>query len=163
MNTVNVADAVTRLLASGAELVLFDIGGTLVVEAVPGTPTSALHANPLPGVLTLLDALAPLVRIGAVTNTAVMSEQDVRQLLEPCGIAARLEHIVTSSDVGLAKPDPAPLIVACSRFGVAAADAVYVGNDPVDGQAAVAAGMTYVDIQELLRRTSPEGGPTRPG
>lgn len=142
---------VDALLADGATLVLFDIGGTLVVEASPGTPTSALHAQPLPGMMALLDALAPRVSIGAVTNTAVMSEADVRGLLEPCGMAQRLEHIVTSSDVGVAKPDPTPLLVACQRFATAPSNAIYVGNDPVDELAAAAAAMAYIDVRDLIR------------
>jgi FMN phosphatase YigB (HAD superfamily) len=150
---VNVAPidlVIDRLLARRPSVVLFDIGGTLVVEATPGTPTSALHAEPLPGILALLEALAPAVSLGAVTNTAVMGEHDVRALLEPCGIAWRLDHIVTSSDVGVAKPDPTPLLVACERFAVEPTQAVYVGNDPVDQAAAAAAGMIYFDVVELL-------------
>ena len=146
---MTLAGAHHLILASQPELVLFDIGGTLVVEAVPGTPTSQLHAEPLPGVPELLAALASMVRIGAVTNTAVMSETDVRALLEPCGIATHLEHIVTSSDVGIAKPDPKPLLVACERFGIDPSAAVYVGNHPVDRDAAEAAGMPYLDVLDL--------------
>jgi cob(I)alamin adenosyltransferase len=154
---------IDRLLAGSPRVVLFDIGGTLVAEATPGTPTSALHAEPVPGILALLEALAAVVAIGAVTNTAVMSEHDVRALLEPCGIAGRLDHIVTSSDVGVAKPDPTPLLVACERFAVEPAQAVYVGNDPVDVDGAAAAGIPYFDVDELLAGRStfsiPAGSP----
>jgi len=147
---VSLARAADIILAKEPRLVLFDIGGTLVVEAVQGTPTSQLRAEPLPGALMLLDSLARRVRIGAVTNTAVMSEDDVRGLLEGCGIAAFLEHIVTSSDVGVAKPDPRPLAVACERFSLGADEAVFVGNHAVDRAAAHAAGMAYFDVTELF-------------
>jgi FMN phosphatase YigB (HAD superfamily) len=146
---MTMADGAGLVLASDPALVLFDIGGTLVVEAAPGTPTSQLHARPVVGALDLLSKLAPRVRLGAVTNTAVMSEGDVRALLEPCGIAGLLEHIVTSSDVGVAKPDPTPLLVACTRFAIPPSKTVYVGNDPVDRQAAAAASLTYVDVTDL--------------
>src|SRR5881227_166410 len=65
------------------DAVLFDIGGTLVVESPPATPLSQLHAEVLPGVVQTLNELAEHHRIAAVTNTASMREADVRRLLEP--------------------------------------------------------------------------------
>src|SRR3546814_8092124 len=86
--------------------VLFDIGDTLVRAAAPGTPVDALVAEPLPGALHTLQALVRSHRIGAVTDTAVMSEADVRAALADTGLGELLEVIVTSHDVGAAKPDP---------------------------------------------------------
>lgn len=129
---------------------LFDIGGTLVEEAAPGTPTSQLEARPLPGGLELLVSLAGRTRVGAVTNTAVMGAAEVRRRLEPCGLAAFLEHIVTSAEVGADKPDPAPLCAACALFAVEPGQAVYVGNVDSDREAAEACGMAYVDVAALL-------------
>lgn len=130
-------------------VVLFDIGGTLVEEAAPGTATSELVARPRHGALALLRCLAAQVRVGAVTNTAVMGAEEVRRLLVPCGLAAHLEHIVTSAEVGAHKPDPAPLLAACELFGVDPGGAAYVGNVDTDRQAAQACGMAYVDVAEL--------------
>lgn len=130
-------------------MVLFDIGGTLVEEAPPGTPTSRLEARPLTGALELLRWLTARTRIGAVTNTAVMGADEVRRLLVPCGLAAYLEHIVTSAEVGAHKPDPAPLLAACELFGSGSGDVVYVGNLDTDRQAATACAMAYVDVGEL--------------
>jgi len=123
---------------------LFDIGGTLVAEAPPHTPVAELHAEVRPGVVETLRGLAEDHRIAAVTNTATMREVDVRKLLEPVGLNALLEVVVTSVDVGAAKPDPASLNEAIRRLGIPAGRAVYVGDAPGDQLAAVAAGMHFV-------------------
>ena len=136
-----------RRLAATYDAVLFDIGGTLVSEAPPATPTSELVVEPLPGAIDTVAALAGRTRVGAVTNTAVMTEADVRALLEPCGLSALLEVVVTSFDVGVAKPDPRPLLVAMDRLGLDdPARVLYVGNAATDEQAARSAGMAYVDV-----------------
>jgi nicotinate-nucleotide--dimethylbenzimidazole phosphoribosyltransferase len=123
---------------------LFDIGGTLVAEASPTTGVAELHAEVRPGVVEILRGLAQHHRIAAVTNTSTMREADVRKLLEPVGLDELLEVVVTSVDVGAAKPDPAPLNEAMRRLGVEAGRAVYIGDAQGDQLAAVAAGMHFV-------------------
>jgi FMN phosphatase YigB (HAD superfamily) len=131
------------------DAILFDIGGTLVDEAPPATPTDELVVSLLPGVMEDLTALAAVTRIGAVTNTAVMTEADVRRLLEPSGLSALLEVIVTSVDVGVAKPDPTAILRALERLGVTASERVlYVGNADTDSAAARAAGIHYADVAD---------------
>ena len=83
--------------------ILFDIGDTLVRAAAPGTPVADLVAEPLPGAQLTLEALARHRRLGAVTDTAVMSEADVRLVLAGTGLEELLEVIVTSRDVGAAR------------------------------------------------------------
>lgn len=128
---------------------MFDIGGTLIDEAPSGTPTHHLTAQPRRGAVDALAQLHGRVRIGAVTNTAIMGAAEVRRLLTSCGIAAYLEHIVTTADVGVDKPDPAALLVACELFGIGPSNAVYVGNVDTDREAAMAGGMSYVDVNDL--------------
>src|SRR4051794_8818297 len=89
------------------DAVLFDIGGTLVHAAPPATPTDALVAEAIRSPARDLAALRTQgLRLGAVTDTAVMTEADVRDLLAPIGLDALLDVVVTSCDVGAAKPDP---------------------------------------------------------
>lgn len=145
--TTGWSSADLQRLASRLDAVLFDIGGTLVDEAPPATPTADLVARLLPDALADVTAIAGVVRVGAVTNTAVMSEGDVRSLLQPSGLDALLEVVVTSVDVGAAKPDPRPLHTALVRMGLADARRVlYVGDRPTDADAATAAGMPSVDV-----------------
>jgi nicotinate-nucleotide--dimethylbenzimidazole phosphoribosyltransferase len=126
--------------------ILFDIGNTLVRAAPPGTPVDALVAEPLPGVVRTVRALARTFRLGAVTDTAVMSEVDVRAALAPTGLADLLEVIVTSHDVGAAKPDPRGLLLALERLGADAAHALFVGDAAVDEGAAHAAGVAFAQV-----------------
>lgn len=129
------------------EAMLFDVGGTLVRAAPPGTSLDALEVDLLPGVLRTLAALHRHVRIGAVTDTSVMTEADVRRILEPSGVGELLDVIVTSVDVGAPKPDPAGLTEAMRRLGISdPAQAVFVGDRDVDNGAAAALGMPFVRV-----------------
>lgn len=126
--------------------ILFDVGDTLVRAAAPGTPVSELAAVPLDGVLPTLRALARHHRLGAVTDTAVMTETDVRAALAGSGLDDLLEVVVTSCDVGAAKPDPAGLLAALAALGVGPADALFVGDHDVDAGAAAAAGVAFARV-----------------
>ena len=128
----------------GIDALIFDIGGTLVEEAAPGTPVDALAATLLPDALEVVRTMAGSHRIGAVTDTAVMDEATVRGLLAPTGLDALLEVLVTSRDVGAPKPDPRGVVEACRRLGVAPARTLLVGDRTVDRDAAAAAGTEFV-------------------
>ncbi len=52
--------------------------------------------------------------------------------------------IVGKEDVRRGKPDPEGLLLACERFGVSPAEAVFVGDAPSDRSAAAAAGIRFV-------------------
>ena len=130
-------------MIAGIDTILFDVGGTLVVEAPAATPVGELVAQPLPGVVDALRALAPHYRLGAVTDTAVMDGAAIRALLAPCGLDALLEVVVTSSDVGAAKPDPRIVHEALRRLGADAKRALLIGDRDVDRDAAAAAGVAF--------------------
>lgn len=136
-------------IADFLDLVLLDIGDTLVKEHPPGTPTSELVPTLLPLVAHDLKQLSRVVHLGAVTNTSVMHEADVRRLLSLVAIDDLLEVVVTSCDVGAAKPDPSALIEANRRFGdFATSRVLYVGDQKTDQEAALAADMHFVFITE---------------
>jgi putative hydrolase of the HAD superfamily len=86
-----------------------------------------------------LDALADL-RLGIITNgdlTFQLAKMDA------VGLTPRFEHVVASGEVGLVKPNPEIFRYACSLFGVAPADAVYIGDRlHTDAIGASAAGLT---------------------
>lgn len=128
----------------GIDAFLFDIGGTLVTESPPNTPVAELHPDVRPGVIETLRGLGQHHRVGAVTNTSAMREADVRRLLRPVGLDELLEVLVTSVDVGAAKPDPASLNEAIRRLGVTPGRSVYIGDAPSDQSAAASAGMKFV-------------------
>ncbi|MGF1596421.1 MAG: HAD hydrolase-like protein [Acidimicrobiales bacterium] len=124
--------------------VLFDIGDTLVHAAPPGTAVAELRVAPIGNVVAELTELGRRYRLGAVTDTSVMSGDDVRRVLAGSGLDDLLEVVVSSVDVGAAKPDPRGLVVAMTRLGVSADETLFVGDADVDEQAARTAGVRFV-------------------
>jgi nicotinate-nucleotide--dimethylbenzimidazole phosphoribosyltransferase len=134
--------------------VVFDIGDTLVHAAPPGTAVDVLEATPRPAVLDDLRRLrSERLRLAAVTDTAVMTESDVRALLAPVGLDELLEVVVTSVDVGAAKPNPTSLRTALDRLGVEPEQAIYIGDRVVDRDAARAAGTAFAFVRDTLGDT----------
>lgn len=95
-----------------------------------------------PAANDVLDQLAGRYRLALVTNGA----PDVQHAkLAGTDLARRFEAIVVSADLGLGKPDPAPVRAALARLGVAAAQAAMVGDSrDRDVAAARAAGVYSV-------------------
>jgi len=123
--------------------VVFDIGDTLVRAEAPGTPVAELRGEPIGNAIHELRALASRYRIGAVTDTAVMTSHDVRAVLRGTGLAESLEVIVTSVDVGATKPDPRGLRHALYLLGASPAQTLFVGDADCDEGVAAAAGAHF--------------------
>jgi putative hydrolase of the HAD superfamily len=82
-------------------------------------------------------------------RTGMVSNFDHRlpAVLEALGLAPLLDVVVLPADAGAAKPDPRIFQLALARLGVAAAEALYVGDDAEDDVAgATAAGLRAVDV-----------------
>jgi putative hydrolase of the HAD superfamily len=99
----------------------------------------ALHDDVIP----CLDALVGL-RFGVITNGEFDPQADKIATL---GLGDRIEHLVASGSVGVAKPHAAIFELACDLFGVVPADACYVGDRfETDAVGAAAAGLRGVWI-----------------
>ena len=89
---------------------------------------------------------------------AVVSNWDcsLRDVLDAAGVLELVDEVVTSAEVGAAKPDPAPFRAAVEALGREPAEAVHVGDrEDNDVRGAEAAGIRTV----LLRRAAdPEPG-----
>jgi HAD superfamily hydrolase (TIGR01549 family) len=79
----------------------------------------------LDGAADLLRALRPHARIGIVTNNLLEEQRDK---LAFCGLAECVDVLIASEDVGVSKPDRGIFDIALRRMGVAAGDAVMVGD-----------------------------------
>jgi putative hydrolase of the HAD superfamily len=136
-------------------------------------PRAAAHV-PLPGLTeALLAALrfrpfdeVPEVLRGARrrgVRLVVVSNWDVslHDVLEDTGLAPLLDAVVTSAELGSAKPDGAILARALELAGVAAGEAVHVG-DSVEHDVA---GALAMGIEPLLvaRDGAERDGPVPPG
>lgn len=81
---------------------------------------------------------------GIVTNKA---ERFTHPLLKLLGVDQRVACVIGGDTTGKTKPDPAPLLAASERIGIAPAHCIYVGDDRRDVQAGRAAGMRTVVVK----------------
>jgi phosphoglycolate phosphatase len=82
-------------------------------------------------------------------RTAIVSTKyryRIESILEHTGMAGAVDVIVGGEDVTRHKPDPEGLQRALGDLGVDGVDALYVGDHPVDGHAAVRAGVSFVRV-----------------
>lgn len=92
-----------------------------------------------PGVIDTLQAMrAGGLRLAVVTNKA---EAFTLPLLERVGIAHHFDAVVSGDTLAVKKPDPAVLFHACGLLGVAADEALMIGDSANDALAARGAGM----------------------
>jgi putative hydrolase of the HAD superfamily len=102
-----------------------------------------LWSEILPGVVPALEALRTAgLRLVVVSN----SEGTLERLLEAIGLAPHFDAIVDSWVVGITKPDPRIFHLALERVGVAAGEAVMVG----DSLAADIGGATAAGVRAAL-------------
>jgi putative hydrolase of the HAD superfamily len=94
------------------------------------------------------DAVDALTAVRQMTRVAVLSNGDHDQQVDKVrrtGLAAFVEEVITSSDLGVAKPDPRAFIAAADRLGVKPGEVLYCGDRlEVDAVAASAAGLVGV-------------------
>lgn len=105
-----------------------------------------------PDAVPALDALRALgLRLAVISNF----DERLSGILEGLGLAPRVDAIVVSSELGVAKPNPAIFRHALGRLGVEARAAIHVGDHRLeDVEGAQGAGMAALH----LRRGDPAGG-----
>jgi HAD superfamily hydrolase (TIGR01662 family) len=72
------------------------------------------------------------------------------QLIQALGAAASTLDLHVSADVEWRKPGPRMLLAACAYYGLQPKEAVFVGDYKTDAEAAIAAGVTFIPIDEFL-------------
>ncbi len=85
------------------------------------------------------------MRTAFVSNCA----DNTRPLLEWLGLDSLVDELVLSCEVGVAKPDPRIFEIALDRLGVAAADTLFVDDQPAFCDAAAALGIRAVLIDRV--------------
>lgn len=99
---------------------------------------NGLRSALYPGVREGLAALRSRgARLACVTNKPARFTQP---LLEHFNLARYFDAVVSGDSVARGKPDPEPLLAACSQLGVAISEAVMIGDSANDALAARAAG-----------------------
>ena len=97
-----------------------------------------LRFTVLPGTVESLGRLrAAGIRVAVVSNWDASLEATMLAV----GLRTHLDAVVSSAGVGVAKPDPAPLVHALELLGEPAERAVMIGDHEVDAEAARALDM----------------------
>ncbi len=95
----------------------------------------ALFEDVLPALKTLSERK---LLLGLISNV----DKDISPMLDKLGVLPLLKVCMTSQEAGVSKPDPKIFHKGAERAGIAAGEALYVGDQwVVDVQAARAAGM----------------------
>ena len=102
----------------------------------------AVHTAVFPGMSEVLDGIEALgLRWGVVTNKPGWLTEPLLQQLD---LTDRMACIVSGDTVTQRKPDPAPMLHACTLMGCTGGGCVYVGDAERDIQAGRSAGMRTV-------------------
>lgn len=101
-----------------------------------------------PGIVALLDLLARHAVPRAVA-TSTRRPLALRKL-EAADLLWRFDVVCTSSDVAEPKPAPDVYLLAAAQLGVAPADCLVLEDSPTGVRAALAAGMTPIQVPDLL-------------
>jgi phosphoglycolate phosphatase len=70
----------------------------------------------------------------------------IERILAESGLASQFEVIIGGEDVAQPKPDPAGLLLALQRLHLPAPDVLYVGDHPVDAEAASRVGVPFIAV-----------------
>jgi HAD superfamily hydrolase (TIGR01493 family) len=99
--------------------------------------TNPLTMVPYPDTLPVLKSFANAgLPIGIVSNTG----WSIQDGYAASGLDAFVGTFVLSCDLGAAKPDPEPFLLACERLGVAPAKTLMVGNNRLADSGAICVG-----------------------
>ena len=125
-----------RLQRDCASVFLEAVGAELDPDEFAPVYASAMHFEPLPGVLPALERLRSLgLELAVVANW----DLTLRRLLDEVGIAQQLRTVVHAAG----KPAPDGLLRALEQMNVTPDRALHIGDDEVDELAAQAAGMSF--------------------
>lgn len=94
-----------------------------------------------PGFSQVLPAIARAGILQAIVSSKMRPQYHIDMAGK--GILPYFTTAVLEEDTALHKPDPAPLLLCLERLGVAAEDAIYIGDTPSDCLAAKRAGMDF--------------------
>ena len=131
---------VERALAGGLDGA---VPGELLERALPiyercYAGVNGKHTTIYPGVMEGLDELqARGFPLACITNK---SERFTLPLLDRMNLSAYFSEVVAGDTLPEKKPDPLPLLHACTKFGIAPRDMLMIGDSLNDAQAARAAG-----------------------
>jgi FMN phosphatase YigB (HAD superfamily) len=143
------ADSLAALRADCARVLLEAAGADL--DPVEFASVLVYEFEMLPGVP---EALARLAARGLALAVVADWDYGLHEHLGTHRLAHYFGAVVTSAEVGAAKPSRAPFLAALDRLGVEPARALHIGDHPKDEEGAAAAGMHFAPapLEEAVQR-----------
>jgi HAD superfamily hydrolase (TIGR01509 family) len=132
------ADSLAALRVRCARVFLDAVGLPLSAEEL--APAFAYEYEVLPGARSALEALG---RYGLALAVVANWDFGLHEQLRRHALTSHFAAVVVAAEVGAAKPDPAPLVVALERLGVPPARTLHIGDSGADAKAAIAAGVHF--------------------
>lgn len=136
--------SITALRHACADAMREEIGHGLDHDRAFSVVMGLLRFEVLPGTKS---SLARLRRAGV--QLAVVSDWDasLEATMLAVGLRSHFDVVVSSAEIGAAKPDPAPLLAAAAALGVRPDEAVMIGHAEIDDLAAAACGMPSLRVE----------------
>lgn len=103
----------------------------------------AESATGLPGIEALSELAVP---VGICTANAASAAE---RALDRFGVRGAVDAIVARETVRPGKPDPAPLLECLRRLDAEPGNAIFVGDQPGDAEAAAGAGSSFLHVDQL--------------
>jgi nicotinate-nucleotide--dimethylbenzimidazole phosphoribosyltransferase len=104
----------------------------------------------------LLKELHGQVKLGIVSNTQTITAGDIKKKIATVGIDQFFDVVIATGELGIHKPDPAPIDAAIKALDAKAERTIYIGDIETDLQAAHAAGAAFAytgpDIYKLVHQ-----------
>ena len=104
-----------------------DIGDTIVVEE-EGKSLNDMSGDLVEGAKAFLQEMSRRFALVIVSNTVNSYAVDIDQLLKKLGLRQYFSHIVTSLDVGIAKPEPGIFEAALKMSGFKPSEVIMIGD-----------------------------------
>jgi len=98
------------------------------------------------GFVEALDQLREHTALAICTNRASSMEM----IIEDFGLTGYFKYVMTAAQVAHPKPHPEPLLKVLDYFGIAAHEALFIGDGEVDMQSAKAAGVPFISYKSDL-------------
>lgn len=157
---------VTNLIGRGSPVLIERVFNVLDVHLTPGERLDALQvfqecyehivgsrARPFPGVADALERLRGMdLKLAVVTNKY---HRFAVKLLRQFHLSSMFDLVVGGDTLEARKPNPLPILHACDSLGVPVSQSVYIGDSPIDVEAAKAAGMPVFCVPYGYREGQP--------
>lgn len=143
---------VTNLIGRGSPTLIERVFNVLDTPLTPGDRLDALQvfqecyedivgtrARPYPGVMDALERLRDMdLKLAVVTNKY---HRFALRLLRQFHMSSMFDLVVGGDTLEVRKPNPLPILHTCDSLGVPVSQSLYIGDSPIDVEAAKAAGV----------------------